>query len=467
MVQYLIPGAPSESVRGHLDGRVIGWSEDITISSPRQVTGYMIPESEIMCSEFLGCIGIGMIDPSQSQTTNLRGVRLLNLEQPPQIFRATYDQDSERVRALLVELAQEFRTNITATSVSDTCFGREPDCGECYLQIQNESEWSPRRSDGLHIDFRCRNAPRSEARLQKIYDVVLGSSHTARLVASRPVLPSRGGAVVYDTNATPVAEIMGREITILVNVDPEYEGYSWAQMNYWSRNGEVLGKILRDAIPIALAQPAQAEHERRLERIRSNLSAGQAEAVRMFLESGSRSVEDRKRRVREQIEGDERKSRQWLSEYVGAQNNLARSIAELAILEADGGSRASLATELEHVLAMPHVIGIKFRNCLEVYTDTIYIAHGRVKYNIGAFKIMIDFQRGYVKFENLTNPNLGVSEHPHISGGNPCFGNISEAVARMMGSEQLEMLVTVLIQFLESYDSQSPYSRIENWPVVD
>ncbi|MCX6069394.1 MAG: hypothetical protein NTU91_00835, partial [Chloroflexi bacterium] len=51
--------------------------------------------------------------------------------------------------------------------------------------------------------------------------------------------------------------------------------------------------------------------------------------------------------------------------------------------------------------------------------------------------------------------------HPHVdSSGRPCLGNISADVARAVGRMRLAEALTLLYDFLSSYNSDGPYIRI-------
>ena len=54
--------------------------------------------------------------------------------------------------------------------------------------------------------------------------------------------------------------------------------------------------------------------------------------------------------------------------------------------------------------------------------------------------------------------------HPHIStDGTPCLGNIGGTLAQLLGEGEHAQAITLLLEFLRSYNEDNPYVRLEKW----
>ena len=100
---------------------------------------------------------------------------------------------------------------------------------------------------------------------------------------------------------------------------------------------------------------------------------------------------------------------------------------------------------------------------ITVYTDDISIDHDDIDYYIGKFKIDIYPVKSEIKFTNLVKKVQGY-HHPHISqAGIPCLGNISSTVYYLLVHQEIYQLITLLIEFLKSYNEDNPYKTIDHW----
>ena len=102
---------------------------------------------------------------------------------------------------------------------------------------------------------------------------------------------------------------------------------------------------------------------------------------------------------------------------------------------------------------------------LRAFTDHIEVCWNGVDYDLGKFEIRIPLQEGTLLIHQK-NPDRIVDgfPHPHVnSQGVPCLGNITGTVGELMGEAQYFQLVTLLLEFLRSYNEDYPYLRIEHW----
>jgi len=92
---------------------------------------------------------------------------------------------------------------------------------------------------------------------------------------------------------------------------------------------------------------------------------------------------------------------------------------------------------------------------------------------IGQFKITIDMRSFNIKFYNLNNRRSGFwggdNMHPHISSaGVACLGNLTEMIAFATSEAKLDILIDVLIQYLQSVNLlDSAGNKVVNWDFIN
>ena len=104
---------------------------------------------------------------------------------------------------------------------------------------------------------------------------------------------------------------------------------------------------------------------------------------------------------------------------------------------------------------------------VEVFTSHVYIKHRKTTYDIGKFRIDISLS-GVLRVHNLTQKittDQYTLYHPHVkSDGQCCLGNIGPGVAKLIAEYQFAVVTQILIQFLQTYNPDNPYGKIEWWP---
>lgn len=102
-----------------------------------------------------------------------------------------------------------------------------------------------------------------------------------------------------------------------------------------------------------------------------------------------------------------------------------------------------------------------------VTSDPVVIRDGDQRYLLGRYAIDIDLDRG-IRIHNLANTSERAGwDHPHVQGGVPCLGNLQEGCSILLGRYELVPLVSLLLQFLDSYDAVSAYAPLSLWRVLD
>lgn len=139
-------------------------------------------------------------------------------------------------------------------------------------------------------------------------------------------------------------------------------------------------------------------------------------------------------------------------------------------------SEARYVREFDKLLKTPHVERVTIDSGkICVFTDTLFVRtdDGKV-YEMGRYRIEIytDGGNGGVRFFNLTRQVKGYwngkCHHPHVKeSGEPCLGNIKEAVPQLLGEYQYSVVTILAIRFLESVNTNdSAGAHIINWPLV-
>jgi len=103
---------------------------------------------------------------------------------------------------------------------------------------------------------------------------------------------------------------------------------------------------------------------------------------------------------------------------------------------------------------------------ITVCTDTIYVNFQDKRYRIGDFRLEI-YLSGYFRMNNINNPGrYAYYDHPHIRDGEPCVGNHTEALSKLIAEGQLSTVVAILLSYLQSYNPEDAYCEITCWPEI-
>lgn len=139
-----------------------------------------------------------------------------------------------------------------------------------------------------------------------------------------------------------------------------------------------------------------------------------------------------------------------------------------ALRQATSEERTRRERDFEDLLKLPRVKGASVDGgVIRVLTEPVILEHEGNSYLIGEFALELDLA-GDVKVRNLKNTiTKGGWEHPHVQGKVPCLGNLRDGVLKLLGELELVPLVSMLIQFLESYVPETAYCGVESWRVVD
>lgn len=180
-------------------------------------------------------------------------------------------------------------------------------------------------------------------------------------------------------------------------------------------------------------------------------------------------VERERVRLRDQME----KRRAELARVSTEMRMLSRELhagrKKLAGLEEEAAEeKARFERDFDEIMSLPGVRRVEaVGSMVRVITDTIRIEYEGHRYRIGEFALELGLDMG-IKVVNLNNTSWATGwDHPHVQGNYPCLGNLKEGCEMLLGEFQLVPLVSLLLQFLESYDRPSAYGPITLWKRED
>ena len=188
--------------------------------------------------------------------------------------------------------------------------------------------------------------------------------------------------------------------------------------------------------------------------------------LKQFKNAVSSAIESRVREYKDRIKENEEESQNLEQQLL----NLYRQIdTDTQAFNALDGTKGQWKKKALREFAYLHRLTDSLYKSIRVdgekliaTTADVSINYEGSTYDIGEFEVKIDLPTGDLDIKNLTHEVDGY-EHPHISGGKPCLGNIGNGVIRMLAEFELFGALQIIHKFLHSYNSQSPYHKIEHW----
>jgi len=104
------------------------------------------------------------------------------------------------------------------------------------------------------------------------------------------------------------------------------------------------------------------------------------------------------------------------------------------------------------------------KTSIKAETTPISIKYNANEYDMGRFEVIMKFT-GETLIAGIDNLGKSTNHpHPHISGSNPCWGNFSGQIPKLIGSSEFDVALVTIHTWLSHYDKANPYSTIEDWP---
>ena len=176
------------------------------------------------------------------------------------------------------------------------------------------------------------------------------------------------------------------------------------------------------------------------------------------------------RQSEQKIRNNERtiEERSWEVQSLAAKNAELREQVRLSRLITR--KRRERRAKEEHA-NLQRLVGRSLRRvdivdgALKCLTGPIEVEYCGMRYEFGCFFVEIPLGKGRLTItpEDQSHEVEGYS-HPHLaSDGAPCLGNAGSSIAQLRGEGKHFECVTLLLEFLRSYNPDNPYLRIERW----
>ena len=99
-----------------------------------------------------------------------------------------------------------------------------------------------------------------------------------------------------------------------------------------------------------------------------------------------------------------------------------------------------------------------------VETHPVWVEHDDHDFDLGTFRVTVRLSDDQVTVHKLVGSSPSGYPHPHVSStGVPCYGNIGAPLVKLLAEGQYAAAVSVLLQFLQSYNAGDAYLKIEHW----
>ena len=102
---------------------------------------------------------------------------------------------------------------------------------------------------------------------------------------------------------------------------------------------------------------------------------------------------------------------------------------------------------------------------LRAVTAPVEIIWDGVHYKMGSYCVHLPIGTGRLTIHPEDDcKTVDGYPHPHVnSDGVPCLGNIGGPMAQLLGEGEHAQAITLLLEFLRSYNEENPYIKLERW----
>lgn len=145
-----------------------------------------------------------------------------------------------------------------------------------------------------------------------------------------------------------------------------------------------------------------------------------------------------------------------------------QELLDAVLARRDEGGLSPEAVEREYaaILRHAHVTGVSWvgPQTLNVRTNDITLTHPNTGDTtvVGRYSIDFNFEQSSVRINNLTN-RRGTWDHPHVSNGDFCSGELQPTVMRLLSRRQIGAAVNMVIAALEYCDPEDDWGRHVEW----
>jgi len=278
---------------------------------------------------------------------------------------------------------------------------------------------------------------------------------------------SRTGETISDPAGYHVAELL-EDKHLYIHHDV---------VEYGDENELKIFEMILEGAKEVLGSDPQARAERR-KKIERELTESYRE---IYIKNSVERFTVRKKQAETQVGVLENRSKELQVELINTIRNLED---QRKILEAETPNleiqKKALSAEFDRLIAIDKIRRVTVdKNCLSIYTQTLYCDDPRTKktHEIGEFRIDVSFNPARGAGEIITWTNLTRKVHaadrdmfaPHVqSNGRACLGNLAEMIPPLVAQYQFAALAMIGIQFIESVNVNDGWgAHINKWPIVE
>ena len=188
--------------------------------------------------------------------------------------------------------------------------------------------------------------------------------------------------------------------------------------------------------------------------------------LKQFKNAVSSAIESRVREYKDRIKENEEESQNLEQQLLNLHRQIDTDTQAFNALDGTKGQwKKKAVKEFEYLHRLTDSLYKSIRvdgEKLIATTSDVSINYDGSSFDIGEFEVKINLPTGDLDIQNLTHA-IDSYQHPHISDGKPCLGNIGSGVIRMLAEFELFGALQIIHKFLHSYNSDSPYLKIEHW----
>jgi hypothetical protein len=169
--------------------------------------------------------------------------------------------------------------------------------------------------------------------------------------------------------------------------------------------------------------------------------------------------------LEEEVRATERALEELSSRLTLETRHLAAYRQRLRVLQGEAARPDRAAEDLARLQDLEGIREVEsYAGGVRLLTVPIEVEHAGAWYRLGCFQIDLA-ETGTIAIRNLTNP-YGLYDHPHVSDGRPCLGNVREGVAKLLAEYQWVATAEVLLDFLRTVTPRDWYVPVTHWKVV-
>ena len=252
----------------------------------------------------------------------------------------------------------------------------------------------------------------------------------------------------------PVELTIGDETFVVASVEGRRVRLAFDLERLFETPGDLQPGLILDAV-LALALPKAAEYivSYDWQREKAEFSAWMVSSVDGMVRNWKNAIRDNEyeaNRLTSQISGLVRKNGE-LREQIVALEATTRPAQETKATE----EFAALVKMMPSPVVSVEVDYGK----LSIVLVPLTLEHDSTDYRMGSYTLTITADKVHIWSDG------GFSyPHPHVSSdGVPCWGNLGPGIGKLLGEGQYAALVSVILEFLHSYNERDAYRHIETW----